>query len=234
MVRDYGSEQQQQQAGGKAVWFTVLPTLDVLNRCVPTKHVTSDAAPDRCAYPACDPVTNPWMQCDAEFPSLWTMTTLFERSKCEVKFQSVRVDQLATTEPSPLVERIADKVGFLARVISSLVDAQTEILLLGLLARLARARGCPAAPCARWCGWRCCCRAAARCSPLPLPHPRLEAALDEPPATAPALASSPTPRRTSPTHALGQRPPAGGAGRTDDDGGAVAHPTPSCTKWLRG
>ena len=134
MVRDYGSEQQQQQAGGKAVWFTVLPTLDVLNRCVPTKHVTSDAAPDRCAYPACDPVTNPWMQCDAEFPSLWTMTTLFERSKCEVKFQSVRVDQLATTEPSPLVERIADKVGFLARVISSLVDAQTEILLLGLLA----------------------------------------------------------------------------------------------------
>ena len=61
------------------------------------------------------------------------MTTLFERSKCEVKFQSVRVIN-GKQKPSPLVERIADKVGFLARVISSLVDAQTEILLLGLLA----------------------------------------------------------------------------------------------------
>jgi choline transporter-like protein 2/4/5 len=134
MVHDYGSAEDQRKAGGRAVWFTVLPTIDVLNRCVPTKHVTADAAPDRCAYPSCDNVTNPWMQCDAEFPALWTIRSLGERAKCKVKFQSVQVDQLATTEPSPLVERLAEKAAFLSRLIQSLVAAQTEIMVLGLVA----------------------------------------------------------------------------------------------------
>lgn len=133
MVHDYGTAEDQRKAGGKAVWFSVLPTLDVLNRCVPTKHVTADAKPDRCAYPACDNITSPWMQCDAEFPALWTISSLSEGSKCKVKFQSVKVDQLATMQPSPLVKRIAEKVAFLQKLIQSLVAAQDEIIVLGLV-----------------------------------------------------------------------------------------------------
>ena len=132
MEHDYGTAEEQAAAGGRAYWFTVLPTIDVLNRCVPTKHVDASDAPDRCAYPVCDNVTNPWMVCDAEHPTLWLMTSLSDRMRCEIKFQHVEVDQLDTMEPSPLVERIADGMAFTQRLAEALVASWAEILGFGL------------------------------------------------------------------------------------------------------
>jgi choline transporter-like protein 2/4/5 len=131
MVYDYGTPAQWGSAGGAAYYFAVLPTLDVLNRCVPTKHVSASSVPDRCAYPSCDNVTNPWMVCDTEHPSLWIIQSLSDQLACEVKFQHVEVDQLATMTPSPLVERIATSMAFVQRVTGALVASWSEIIGFG-------------------------------------------------------------------------------------------------------
>ena len=131
ITRDYGTPEQWQAAGGQAYYFQVLPTMDILNRCVPTRSVSADQAPDRCAYPVCDNVT---MVCDTEIPTLWMLRTSSDRSRCEIKFQHVEVDQFATMSPSPLAARIADQMAALQRIVISMLDAQNHMLIFGLAA----------------------------------------------------------------------------------------------------
>ena len=118
MVRDYGTPEQYGPAGGSAYYFQVLPTIDLVNRCVPTRAVDSSTAPDRCAYPQCDNAT--YAPCDTEHPRLWMIRGLSDRLRCEVRFQHVEVSQFATMTPSPLTARIADQMAFLQRLLTAM------------------------------------------------------------------------------------------------------------------
>ena len=133
MSFDYGTRAQWEAAGGARYYYSVLPTISVINRCIPIANTRASAEPPRCAYPTCDNVTNPWMVCDATYPTLWVPQTAEQSRKCEVKFQNERVAKLTTQNPSPLVERLADTMGSAQRVIEGIIDAQTEIQLCGLL-----------------------------------------------------------------------------------------------------
>ena len=118
MVRDYGTPEQYGPAGGSAYYFQVLPTIDLVNRCVPTRAVDSSTAPDRCAYPQCDNAT--YAPCDTEHPRLWMIRGFSDRLRCEVRFQHVEVSQFATMTPSPLTARIADQMAFLQRLLTAM------------------------------------------------------------------------------------------------------------------
>jgi hypothetical protein len=130
-VRDYGTEAQWRSAGGSAQYFQTLPTVDLLNRCVPTRAVSSTSDPPLCAYPACDGTT---MVCDTQRPQLWLLRSIQDRSRCQVRFEHVEVDQFATMRPSPLTARLADNMAFVQRLVESMERARTEVLVLGLAA----------------------------------------------------------------------------------------------------
>ena len=57
-----------------------------------------------------------------------------ELRKCEIKFQNEKLAKLASQNPSPLVEKLADKMAWAQRIIESVLDAQTEIVVLGVVA----------------------------------------------------------------------------------------------------
>lgn len=90
VVRDYGTPEQYRAAGGQARYYSVLPTLDVLNRCVPTKYTQQRGPPDRCAFPQCEPNSSS-MRCDPAQPALWYIDTFADRRRCDVVFQHVEV-----------------------------------------------------------------------------------------------------------------------------------------------
>jgi len=131
ITRDYGTPAEWGAAGGSAQYYTTLPTVDVLNRCVPTVAVSSSVVPDRCAVPVCDNVT---MTCDVEYPNLWLLLTYTDTARCEVKFQSQTVEQFATMNASPLTAQIAAKMAFLQSLVQALDAARQEIFLLGMVA----------------------------------------------------------------------------------------------------
>ena len=134
MVNDYGTEDEWRPAGGSAYYFTVMPTISVVNRCIPIANTRAAAEPQRCAWPQCDNITNPWMVCDGTFPSLWIPQNSAEQGRCEIKYQNERVARLNTQNPSPLVERLADKMAAAQRIIQSVMDAQDVIIILGVAA----------------------------------------------------------------------------------------------------
>ena len=94
-VDDYGTEAEYTAAGGRAYYYATMPSQDVLNRCVPKDSASLNQDDDRCAFPQCDNVTNPWMVCDETYPTTWKMTYP-DSLKCEVKFRVGTVQQLRT------------------------------------------------------------------------------------------------------------------------------------------
>eukprot|EP00966_Prymnesium_polylepis_P185525 4300405-Prymnesium_polylepis.2 len=131
MIYDYGTKAQHTEAGGADYYVVTMPSLTLLNRCIPTVYTDTTAAPPRCAFPQCDNVTNPWMVCDTEYPTLWLMRTVAEENQCEIVFRSALVEQLAKTVPSPLTDELADYMAFGQRVVLSLNDARDEIIAFG-------------------------------------------------------------------------------------------------------
>ena len=63
---DYGEQAQWEAAGGSSFYYSVMPTVSVINRCIPIKNQREGGEVPRCAYPLCDNITNPWMVCDTE------------------------------------------------------------------------------------------------------------------------------------------------------------------------
>ena len=137
MSFDYGEEAQWEAAGGSSFYYSVMPTISVINRCIPIKNQRQGGEIPRCAWPLCDNVTNPWMVCDTEFPTLWTPLTAEQRGKCEIKFENHNVATLAAQKPSPIVDQIADYMGSAQRIIGSLIDCQTEIYIYGIAVPMA-------------------------------------------------------------------------------------------------
>lgn len=133
MTYDYGPPDMWKAAGGSAYYYSVMPTISVVNRCIPIKNQAETGEVPRCAWPTCDNVTNPWMMCDTEFPTLWWPQNADQRRKCEIKFENKNVATLAAQKPSPIVDKIADEMGSAQRIVYSLVDAQHEIIVYGLV-----------------------------------------------------------------------------------------------------
>jgi len=132
MVHDYGSAEQYEASGGSAYYFAVMPTISVMNRCLPMADASASTEPDRCVYPSCDNVTNPWMTCDDEFPNLWVLRTPSDAWRCEVKFQHVEIDQLAPMRPSPLTDRLARYMSVGQRVVEATLESTDAIGGFGL------------------------------------------------------------------------------------------------------
>lgn len=133
MYYDYGTPSQWRAAGGASFYFQGLPTISLINRCVPIARVAANAAPDRCVWPQCDNVTNPWMLCDATFPKLWLPRGMLQRSKCEIKYQESTVTGLASQEPSPVVDQIAAHMAAGQEVVEGIMQAQHEIWVYGVI-----------------------------------------------------------------------------------------------------
>ena len=133
MVYDYGKPEEWKASGGSEYYFTVLPTISLANRCVPIEKIDANAAPARCAFPPCDNVTNPWMQCDAEFPTLWIPRGFMQKRQCQIKFEETNVQKLASQEPSPLVDQLAAKMGQGQAIVNGVLDAQDDIVHYGLV-----------------------------------------------------------------------------------------------------
>ena len=107
IVHDYGAQEEYAAAGGSAYYYAVMPQIELLHRCLPTVYTNENAAADRCAFPQCDNTTNDWMECDAEYPTLWLIRTAADVKRCEVKFRSALVQQLEKTQASPLTDKLA-------------------------------------------------------------------------------------------------------------------------------
>ena len=130
-VKDYGTVAQYTAAGGSASYFATMPSISLLNRCIPNdkSSLTQDA--DRCAFPQCDGVT--YAPCDATYPTTWVMS--FPKSlQCKVKFRVGKIEQLAPMVGGTMAKSIGGKVAGIQRVVDSLTASQTEILIFGLAA----------------------------------------------------------------------------------------------------
>ena len=50
---DYGTEEQWSAAGGSKFYYSVMPTISIVNRCIPIKYTAESGEKQRCAYPLC-------------------------------------------------------------------------------------------------------------------------------------------------------------------------------------
>ena len=133
IIEDYGTAEQGSKADAVG-WFATLPTRDVLNRCIPTKHSEAYGGPERCVWPACDNVTNTWMTCDPEFPNTWLVAEalLYKQGECEVKMSMMTTVVLQDTSTSVLTEQIAEHMTAVSRVAESLWESRWYILAFGV------------------------------------------------------------------------------------------------------
>jgi len=128
-VLDYGTPAEYTAAGGRASYFATMPSVDFLNRCVPTDSSSLTQEPDRCAFPQCDGVT--FAPCDTEYPTTWTMS--FPASlQCEVLLRQGTIKQLRPAAVSTLTEQLAGNVATLETVVRSLTASSTELLIFGI------------------------------------------------------------------------------------------------------
>ena len=128
-VYDYGTPAEYNAAGGKASYYATLPSLNLINRCVPNSESTLTQEPDRCAFPQCDGAT--YAPCDTEYPKTWVLS--FPASlNCEVFFKVGEIKQLKPAALSPLSQALSTNVASAVRIMTSIYDSRNEILLLGI------------------------------------------------------------------------------------------------------
>ena len=127
LVYDYGPEDQMY----KPYYPTVIPTIDLLNRCIPTQDPSIANDPERCAFPQCDPAKYSYHKCDSEYPKTWLMEYPYSLH-CEVKLQEATTTTLKPMAASPLTDMLAEKMGWANRVVSGVQAGTTEILIFGL------------------------------------------------------------------------------------------------------
>jgi len=129
IVNDYGTQAQYSAAGGSAYYYATMPSLDLLNRCIPQDSNSLTQDPDRCAFPQCDNVN--YYPCDETYPTTWKME--YPRSlQCEVVFRKGEIQQLRTTARDTLSRAIGNHVQGVVRVVESFLEAYVEVLCFGL------------------------------------------------------------------------------------------------------
>ena len=128
-VMDYGSPAQQQLAGGKSYYYATMPSVDVMNRCVPSDSNSMTQAADRCAFPQCD--NDRYSPCDTEYPTLWELS--FPKSlDCEVIFRTGTINQLRPAALNPLTEKLGANVATMQRIVNSVTTSWREIVIFGV------------------------------------------------------------------------------------------------------
>ena len=128
-VHDYGTAAEYTAAGGSASYFATMPSLDFINRCIPTDSSSMTQAPDRCAFPQCDGVN--YAPCDPDYPTTWQMS--FPASlNCDVVFRVGKIEQLRPASISTMTDAISGNVATLVRIVEGIAGAYTEILIFGL------------------------------------------------------------------------------------------------------
>ena len=144
MIRDYGYRPGSEATTAlgertRAEWVSILPTYDVLNRCVPyTAGTSSDV--ERCAYPECTSEEAVALGAVCADGGAWEMRSSAQRAACVVKVTKVQGevyrmqtdDEIAGASDS-LLRYIAQAAGFLNDVVASLQESRVHLVGFGLL-----------------------------------------------------------------------------------------------------
>jgi len=131
IVRDYGTPAQYTAAGGSSFYYATVPSVSVLNRCVPKAETTLHQADDRCAFPQCDGAY--YAPCDDEYPTTWKLANNYPRSlECDVRFRVGRVEQLKPATSNVLAENVAGYTAGIQRLADSIVETYEWVLVFGL------------------------------------------------------------------------------------------------------
>ena len=135
-------------SGTQAEWIASLPTIDVLNRCIP-RTASSSSRTKLCAYPPCTSaaVVAIGVQCDTSFgQGAWPLCNnsspsssecAAEEAVCQVQVETGSYVNYATQtndeQSAALVQSIAGRVGQTADTIDELWRARTPIIVGGVV-----------------------------------------------------------------------------------------------------
>jgi len=129
-VYDYGTQAEYSAAGGSASYYATIPSLNLMNRCIPNDASSLDQAPDRCAFPQCDGAS--FSPCDTEYPTTWVMS--YPKSlQCDVIFRVGTIQQLRPATSNSLTQAIGHYIGVASRIVDSIAESWNEVLLFGIL-----------------------------------------------------------------------------------------------------
>jgi hypothetical protein len=144
VIRDYGYRPGSEAttalgARTRAEWVSILPTYDVLNRCVPYTSATSSDV-ERCAYPECTSEQAVALGAVCADGGAWEMRSSAQRAACVVKVTKVqgKVYRMQTDDEiagasDALLRYIAQAAGFLNDVVASLQESRVHLVGFGLL-----------------------------------------------------------------------------------------------------
>ena len=110
-------------------YYATMPSLDLINRCLPLDSSSLTQDEDRCAFPQCDNQT--YAPCDETYPTTWKMTYPLSL-QCEVRFRVGQVQQLETAASDTLARAIGQHAQGAVQAVESVMESQTEVLLFGL------------------------------------------------------------------------------------------------------
>merc|ERR1719230_999274 len=114
-INNYGTEEE--RGDEPEVYYAVMNTVDILNRCIPKMEASKKTEPDRCLFPTCtDAKQAEWggqdeIQCDptGEYPSTWLMEWPASRH-CKVLLTVAETSTLQPTSSQPLTEMIGEQM----------------------------------------------------------------------------------------------------------------------------
>jgi hypothetical protein len=120
-VDDYGTVDEYTAAGGSPFYYATMPSIDLMNRCIPSDSSSLQQEPDRCAFPQCDGVN--YAPCDETYPTTWVMS--FPKSlQCQVKFQVGKIEKLAMNGADTATAALGGQVAAMQQVVTSLGESQ--------------------------------------------------------------------------------------------------------------
>ena len=127
-VRDFGRP--------ATSWPVAESTVDVLNRCVPTRETTSSKTV-ACVLPRCEHVPLVDVQCLPNVPGhetegFWMMRTPFERSFCQRQITLYSSESYEVPSTGPLIKSVVEVIGTATAAAAEIAKAQLEVLVCGV------------------------------------------------------------------------------------------------------
>jgi choline transporter-like protein 2/4/5 len=126
-------------SGTRAQWISAVPTVDMLNRCIPRSEASTDIT-KMCAYPACDDAeaigVGATCTSNPDFGKGWEVTTQAQKDVCIVQAKqstSMQYGISASDEASQaMLASVANAVGGVFEIASSLAEAYPVIIAVGI------------------------------------------------------------------------------------------------------
>ena len=133
-------------SGTQPTWVSTLPTVDLINRCVPRTQV-DESSRQLCAYPNCTStdVDGLGVSCDAEYPSEWEVCAsgtsseacASQQAACLVQAEhidAVSYEAYTSEDNGNSLVVLADTVGGFYTICKALADAYGYIIVGGVVA----------------------------------------------------------------------------------------------------